>query len=667
MNIATTRAISRPRHLSLTVLASLLPLAAMAAEPVALEQQVITATQTAHSELSAPASVSVVTREELEKRPVYNLADAVKYLPGVHLNPSSTYGRQEIKIRGLDSDYTLLLVNGRRINSRDALTSNYANDFDLSAIPMAAVERIEVIRGPMTSLYGADAMGGVINVILRQPTNQTEAGIAYSYEQPTEGDSGDSHKASGYLSGALVGDKLLGNLILDTTDQAAWQSDQLRLEGTDAAEKRQNLSAMGTLSWILDERQSLDLDMSYREDDRKARWNNAGAPQPLTTNVQEMDRWTLGLTHNGRWEGFNTRLRYYYEDVELMDDSQLTTSMRRTTGDVNQTNHTVDGQISAFLGSHLFTLGSEFRRTELTHNQNLGTNTEVDQKAIYLQDEFSLGDLDITLGGRWDHHETFGSEFSPRAYGVYNLSDNWVLKGGAGKAFKAPSISQSDANYGVLACRGLCTVYGNPNLKPETSTSYEFGTQYQDERLEAGVMFFHNDIDDLIITETTRLVFNPVLGRPVPLRSELSYYNLSQARIKGYELQGRYHLSDALSVRANYTFSDSEDRESGDELDYTPKHVGNIGFDWRAMPKLDLNLDYQYTGSQMVYVPALADSQRSEAFHTLGIGARFHATNELTLNAGMNNLTNEKRDEVAQSVDHILMGRSLFVGFSYDI
>ncbi|XKY16360.1 TonB-dependent receptor [Stutzerimonas zhaodongensis] len=665
--MALNRGIRRPRHLSLTILASLMPLAAIAAEPVALEQQVVTATQTAHSELSAPASVSVVTREELEQRPVYNLADAVKYLPGVHVNPSSTYGRQEIKIRGLDSDYTLLLVNGRRINSRDALTSNYANDFDLSAIPMAAVERIEVIRGPMTSLYGADAMGGVINVILRQPTNQTEAGVSYSYEHPTEGDSGDSHKASGYLSGALIEDKLLGNLILDTADQAAWQSDQLRLEGTDAAEKRQNVSAMGTLSWLLDERQSIDLDMSYREDDRKARWNNAGAPQPLTTNIQEMDRWTLGLTHNGRWEGFNTRLRYYYEEVELMDDSQLMTTMRRAKGDVNQTNHTVDGQISAFIGNQLFTLGSEFRRTELTHNQNLGTDTEVDQKAIYLQDEFSLGALDVTLGGRWDHHEVFGSEFSPRAYGVYNLSDNWVIKGGAGKAFKAPSISQSDPNYGVLACRGMCTVFGNPNLKPETSTSYELGTQYQTERLEAGVMFFHNDIDDLIITETTRLVFNPVLGRPVPLRSELSYYNLSKARIKGYELQGRYQLSDAVSVRANYTYSDSEDRETGDELDYTPKHVGNLGVDWRALPQLDLNLDYQYTGSQMVYVPALANSERSDEFHTLGVGARFRATNELTLNAGLNNLTNEKRDEVAQSVDHILMGRTVFVGFSYDI
>src|SRR5690606_35321790 len=167
MPIVRNRGISGPRHLSLTILASLLPIAALADEPVALQQQVITATQTAHSELSAPASVSVVTREEPEKMPVYNLADAAKYLPGVHANPAPSYGRKAIKLRGMDSDYTLLLVNGRRVNSREALTSNYANDFDLSSIPMAAIERIEVIRGPMSSLYGADALGGVVNVILR--------------------------------------------------------------------------------------------------------------------------------------------------------------------------------------------------------------------------------------------------------------------------------------------------------------------------------------------------------------------------------------------------------------------------------------------------------------------------------------------------------------------
>jgi outer membrane receptor for ferrienterochelin and colicins len=632
-----------------------MPLAALAAEPVALEQQVITATQTAHSELSAPASVSVVTREELEQRPVYNLADAVKYLPGVHLNPSSTYGRQEIKLRGMDSDYTLLLVNGRRINSRDALSSNYANDFDLSSIPMAAIERIEVIRGPMSSLYGADALGGVVNVILRQPTEETKAGIAYTYEHPTEGESGDGHKASGYVSGSLIENKLLGNLILETTDQAAWLSEQTVNPNTDAAEQRQASSAYGSLSWLLDERQTIDLDITHRKDDREAEWNNFGA---VVLNVQEMERWSFGLGHTGNWDGFNTRVRYYYENVELMDDSQIMTTLRGMKGDIEQKNHTVDGQVTAFLGSHLLTLGSELRRTELTHNQNLGSETEVDQKAVYLQDEFSIGDLDVTLGGRLDDHDSFGSEFSPRAYGVYNLTDNWVIKGGVGRSFKAPSIYQSDDTYGVLACRGMCTLVGNPNLKPETATSYEIGTLYQNERLEAGVMLFNNDIDDMIITDTWRVGYRPAV---------MTYSNVSKARVQGYELQGRYNLSDTMGVRANYTYSDAEDRDTDEQLRNTPQHVANIGFDWQAMPDLGLNLDYQYTGSQLLYVSAAQPNVESGAFHQLNLGAKYQATRELSLKAGMNNLTNEKRDDVAQSVDNILMGRTVFVGFRYDI
>tara|TARA_Y100001949_G_scaffold165557_1_gene161412 strand:- start:20592 stop:22490 length:1899 start_codon:yes stop_codon:yes gene_type:complete len=632
-----------------------MPLAALAAEPVALEQQVITATQTSHSELSAPASVSVVTREELEQRPVYNLADAVKYLPGVHLNPSSTYGRQEIKLRGMDSDYTLLLVNGRRINSRDALSSNYANDFDLSSIPMAAIERIEVIRGPMSSLYGADALGGVVNVILRQPTEESKAGIAYTYEHPTEGESGDSHKASGYVSGSLIENKLLGNLILETTDQAAWLSEQTVNPNTDAAEQRQATSAYGSLSWLLDERQTVDLDITHRKDDREAEWNNFGA---VVQNIQEMERWSFGLGHTGNWDGFNTRVRYYYENVELMDDSQIMTNLRGMKGDIEQKNHTVDGQVTAFLGNHLLTLGSELRRTELAHNQNLGSETEVDQKAVYLQDEFSIGDLDVTLGGRLDDHDSFGSEFSPRAYGVYNLTDNWVIKGGVGRSFKAPSIYQSDETYGVLACRGMCTLVGNPNLKPETATSYEIGTLYQNERVEAGIMLFNNDIDDMIITDTWRVGYRPAV---------MTYSNVSKARVQGYELQGRYNLSDTIGLRANYTYSDAEDRDTDEQLRNSPQHVANIGFDWQAMPDLGLNLDYQYTGSQLLYVSAAQPNVESGAFHQLNLGARYQATRELSLKAGMNNLTNEKRDDVAQSVDNILMGRTVFVGFSYDI
>lgn len=163
----------------------------------------VTATQTEHDQKSAPASISIITQEDLAKRPVYDLADALQQSAGIHINSSSAYGRKEIKIRGLDADYTLILVNGRRINSRDALTSNYSNDFDLSSIPLAAVERIEVVRGPMSSLYGADALGGVVNIILKKPSDQLEAAAKYSYELPTEGDDGAVHKASAYIGGEL--------------------------------------------------------------------------------------------------------------------------------------------------------------------------------------------------------------------------------------------------------------------------------------------------------------------------------------------------------------------------------------------------------------------------------------------------------------------------------
>ena len=662
--MSLVRNINRRHAISVGVLGGLLPFAALADNTVKLEDSVVTASQTAHSQLSAPASVSVVTRAELDKMPVYDLADAVKRLPGVHINTSSAYGRKEIKLRGMDSDYTLLLVNGRRINSRDALTSNYANDFDLSSIPMAAVERIEVIRGPMSSLYGADALGGVVNVILRQPTNTTAAGVAASYENPTKGEEGDSLKTSGYLSGALIENTLLGNLILESTDQEAWQSSQLNLKGTDAAEKRRGTNVLGSLSWLLDEQQSIDLDVSHREDTRKARWDNATAPAAsrLITNIQEMQRTTFGLSHNGNWDSFNSRVRYYYEDVELTDDSQIMTALRGRVGEVEQKNHTLDGQISTTLGSHLLTAGGEYRRTTLEHNQNLGTETEVDQQAVYLQDEFSLGALDITLAGRWDDHETFGGKFSPRIYGVYNLTDNWVIKGGAGKAFKAPDIPQSDETYSVLACRGMCQIVGNPDLKPETSVSYELGTQYQNERLQAGIMFFNNDIEDMIVSDS----WNPPAGYRPPV---MTYTNVSKARIQGYELQGRYAFNDALAARANYTYSDAENRDTDEPLNYTPQHIANIGLDWQATAQLGFNLDYQYTGSQMLVVvrPGVNGSFESGAYSTLSLGSNFQATKELTLKAGLNNMTNTKRDEVAQSADHILMGRTFYLGFSYDI
>ena len=297
--------------------------------PQQLATITVTATQTEHSKKSAPASISVITAQDLAKLPSYDLADALQQSAGIHINSSSAYGREEIKIRGLDSDYTLILVNGRRINSRDALTSGYSNDFDLSSIPTSAVERIEVVRGPMSSLYGADALGGVVNIILKKPTEQLQAALNYSFEIPTEGHDGAIHKASAYLSGSLIEDKLLANLVIEGINQDAWRSEQSVYPNTDAAEQRKGLSLLSNISWLVNDQQTVDLDVTYRTDDRKAQWSNYGINFP--TNVQEMQRSSIGLTHTAQWDDLDSRLRYYYEHVDLMDNSEIISNLYKKT------------------------------------------------------------------------------------------------------------------------------------------------------------------------------------------------------------------------------------------------------------------------------------------------------------------------------------------------
>ncbi|MDG0797802.1 TonB-dependent receptor domain-containing protein [Pectobacterium punjabense] len=628
------------------LMTGLLALPALAqAENAADEKIVVTATQTKHTTLSAPASVSVITRAELEKMSVNNISDAVKKLPGININPSTSYGRNEIKIRGMKADYTLLLINGRRVNSRDALAGNMGNDFDLSAIPISAIERVEVIRGPMSSLYGADALGGVINVILNQPSNELKGEIGYNITSPMEGSGGDHNRLNGYISGPLIENTLLGSLLADGGERDAWKTEQSVNRNTDALEKRDNYSVMGNLTWLIDDQQSLDFDATYAKDDRDVRWNNYGA---TVRNIQKMERLGLGLTHNGSWDNVDTRLRYFYENVELMDNSQLNNGK----ADITQDNHTIDGQVSGYLGDHLLTGGGEYRLTSLKHSMNLPNGTiDVSQGALFLQDEFKLSDLALTFGGRVDKHETYGTEFSPRAYATYNLTDNWVVKGGVSKAFKAPSIAQSSESYAIAACRGRCQTVGNPDLKPETSISYEVGTAYEAERFGAGVTLFNNDIKDMIQVQTWDRV-----------ATRLTYENVNKARIQGIETSFWVDVTDDLNWTTNWTIVDAEDRTTRMRLKQTPKNTVNTQLNWQALDNLSTYIAYQYTGNQYLFDKEVS---KTRGFNTVDIGATYTPVKNVDLKLGLTNLTNEKRDYVATNNDYFLSGRTIYGGVSY--
>lgn len=607
-----------------------------------MERIVVTATQTKHSELSAPASVSVINRAELDALVIDDLASAVRYLQGVNISEGTSYGRNEISLRGLDSDYTLILINGRRINSREALTSSYGNDFDLSSIPMSAIERIEVVRGPMSSLYGSEALGGVINVILRQPTDDWQTSVGVQYDTPTKGDGGDTTKYNFYTSGALIKDKLLANLIVDSSKRDAWRSD-LKPK-LDALEDRDEISAIANLQWLIDSSQDLQFDLSYADDERESDWNNYGA---ILTNYQQAERISSGLTHNGHWNWGDTRLRYYYENVEVTDNSALIAEI----GNITQTNHNLDGQSTVLLGDHMLTGGAEYRWTKLENSRNVLGDGVLDdnQSALYLQDEFNLGELNITLGGRVDHHDVYGTEFSPRLYLVYNLSSEWVIKGGGGKAFKAPNMSQSQADYIISSCRGSCTLAGNPELEPETSVNYELSTQYQTTDIGGSITYFHNDVENKIITET----WNRVPG------AVLTYQNVNEAKITGWELQAWYDLTDDLSLSGNYSKTDAKDKQNGTPFTLTPEDSYNIKLQWQALDGLSTFVAYHYTGEQY-----LRANVKSDGYGSLDIGANYQINPMFRLKLGVTNLTDSERDNAATDLDYIQKSRSVYAGIT---
>ena len=145
--------------------ASVMTLAFPAAAEEREDTVVVTASATEQNLKDAPASISVITQQDLQKKPIQNLKDVLQEVPGIQLTNEGD-NRQGVSIRGLSSSYTLILVDGKRVNSRNAVFRH--NDFDLNWIPVDAIERIEVVRGPMSSLYGSDALGGVVNIITRK-------------------------------------------------------------------------------------------------------------------------------------------------------------------------------------------------------------------------------------------------------------------------------------------------------------------------------------------------------------------------------------------------------------------------------------------------------------------------------------------------------------------
>ena len=618
------------------------------------DQMVVTASAVEQNLKDAPASISVITREDLQKKPVQNLKDVLKDVPGVQITNESD-NRQGVSIRGLSSGYTLILVDGKRVNSRNAVFRH--NDFDLSWIPAESIERIEVVRGPMSSLYGSDALGGVVNIITRKVGKAWHGTLSADTTVQEHRDRGDSGNGNFFASGPLVDDLLgvkvygaLGKREKDQASSSSGSTGQPRIEGYTSR------NANVEFSLTPDKDQDITFGYGLDRQDRDS--------DTLDKNRIERENYSLG--HNGRWGLANTELRFYGENIENKNAETITSK-----------NNSLDGKVVIPLGDYnqLLTFGGEYRNDKLEDGVNMqnGGSTQANQYALFLEDEWRIFEnLALTGGVRMDDHQNYGVNWSPRAYLVYNATDTVTVKGGWASAFKAPSLLQLSPDWQSASCRGSCNVVGSKDLKAETSESVEFGLYYAGEEgwledVNASATVFQNDIDDMITVIRTAnrnlaQTYQNFVGFDASGNPIFRYYNVNKARIRGLETELSLPVTDVLNLKLNYTYNDARDLSNGGNkpLSELPFHTSNATLDWKPLEDWSFYISANYKGKSRTVTDGNATPGGYTVWNT---GGSYQVNKAVKLRAGVLNLGDKdlNRDDYSYNED----GRRYFAAIDY--
>ena len=618
-----------------------------------LGQVTVTASGHAQQLEDAPASISVITREQIEQRYYQDATDALRDIPGVIITGGGSGDRgNDIVIRGMPSQYTLILVDGKPVSTRETRPNGSAGFEQDWLPPLQSIERIEVVRGPMSTLYGSDAIGGVINVITRKVAEEWGGAVQLDTIIQDDSRSGDIQQGNFSLSGPLLAD----TLGLQVYGRASSRQEDRFVDGFEEKNLK-NLNAR--LSFTPTDNQDFTLEAGQTKQDRRSLIGYSapatGCRGGCTDSDNEYTREVLALSHTGRWD-FGTTDSY----VQREEAENLTREMKVT-------NTSAKTALVAPLGDHLLTVGANFEKEELsdrTSNQ-ISNRTDVDASkwALFAEDEWMLpGNVSVTGGVRLDDDENYGSHVSPRLYGVWGMAPRWTLKGGVSTGFRSPSLREITPDWGQVSRGG--DVYGNPDLEPETSVNKELGLYFNAGRdLQANVTVFHNDFKDKI----TRIACPPSVcpGGPNQFGSDPTYrVNVDEAVTRGVEAAVSTTLARTLDLTLSYTYTDSEQQSGeyeGEPLNQVPKHLASLQADWRATSRLKPWLAVRYRGEESQPTTGPSSSSIVAPSNTLvDAGLAFKLTPQATLNTGIYNIADKEifQDEYGYVED----GRRYWLG-----
>ena len=636
---------------------AILPLALIsafshAAEEKAVEQaEVDTVYVTAEKQLQQSLGVSRISKDDIDKRPVANdISEFVRTMPGVNLTGNTATGqrgnKRQIDLRGMGPENTLILIDGKPVNSRQSERISMRGERntrgDSNWVPVEAIESITVLRGPAATRYGSGAMGGVVNIVTKKVSKEFKGQVNLYANQPQDSKEGETRRIGFNLSGPIIQDtlgfRIYGNLNKTDADAADINAGH----GNDSAagvEGVRNKDIAGRLQWKISPAQTLILDSSYSRQGNiyNGDTQNSNPRSALVTSLADskaetarLYRSAYSLTHDGAWEWGDTKNVISYERTV---NSHLPeglaggpegsyTGLDFVQSRLQNLRFSSEANIPFKLGvDNVLTVGAEFTDSKLddpaSNTQGFTDQNKTDvfngisatrggkasqrNWAAYVEDNISLTDKTHLIPAiRFDHNSDSGSNWSPALNFSHQIGENWLVKGGIARAYKAPNLYQTNPDF-ILYTRGQgcplnapnsvrCYYMGNSNLKPETSINKEIGLEFNKNGWQASATYFHNAYRNKIVIGD-QLIATSDIGNWL-----LQWENTPKATISGIEGNLVIPLHDTLKWSNNFTYMHKSEDYQGNPLSLVPKHTINSTLSWTPNERFDANLTFTHYG-----------------------------------------------------------------------
>ena len=637
---------------------------------------VTTATKTEKSIDGVSASIIVITQKDIEKISASTLKDVFEKIPSINAqfgrfpHPSSA-SKASVSIRGAGANETLILIDGKR------LSGETEGPYELNRIPASMIERIEIVKGSMSTLYGSDAIGGVINIITKK-IDKNSSTIDVKYGQ--NGHSEAKEKNINFTTRGVQDNiryKLFGSII-DTTPYNKNKSytqvatnpstgailalnPQNGISGTNNVtySDESNVKNIGArVEKDLNDKVTLGVDLNYLDENREgtylgsAAFSGGGLIQNTPVNSEDNNRRVdvssdLKYQINDSLSGETKIYRSYYKKRNETTPLNFTGPIN-TKFSANVDIDTIESNLTYLLNdSNMITTGLEYRKETRDSGaiNPVPSSSEfitkvVKYKSLFIQDEIALTDsLNATMGARYDNISNADNKATIQAGLVQKLAENTNLRVNYAQGYRAPDIAELyvvSPSYKDGKRFGSDVIYGPKTtayeLKPEQSQTFEIALSNRLEKLFSELVLFNTKLDDKIELASYGT------GAAKYYTSE----NLDKVDIKGVELNLDYELNNNTDLNFNLTYLNTEDKSTNKELIFTPDLSASLGLNYKILPNVATNLSLRYIGEQY---SNSQNTTKTDDYTLVDLGVNYDVNKTLTLYSGIDNIFDKKIEE----------------------